>query len=66
MGKIEELKKSLEELSLDEQRELADWFIELRERLFDEQIERDILAGKLDALAEEALADLRAGRTTPL
>jgi hypothetical protein len=66
MGKVDDIKKSLEELSPQEQREMADWFVELRERLFDEQIEKDILAGKLDALAEEALADLKAGRTTPL
>jgi hypothetical protein len=66
MGKLEDIKKSLEALSPQEQREMADWFVALRERLFDEQIERDSLAGKLDALGEEALADLRAGRTTPL
>jgi hypothetical protein len=66
MGKLETIKKSLEELSLSEQQEMLEWFIELKERLFDEQIERDILAGKLDTLAEEALAELRAGRTTPL
>jgi hypothetical protein len=66
MGKIDDIKKSLEGLSPEEQREMAAWFAELRERLFDEQIERDILAGKLDSLGEEALADLRAGRTTPL
>jgi hypothetical protein len=66
MGKIEDIKKSLEELSPEEQRELADWFIELRERLFDEQIERDAKAGKLDFLMEEALEEHRAGRTTPL
>lgn len=34
---------------------------ELNERLFDERIERDIKAGKLDWLADKALADHNAG-----
>jgi len=34
--------------------------------LFDERIERDAEAGRLDALAEQALADFRAGRAREL
>ena len=33
---------------------------------FDEQIERDAKAGKLDRLAEQAIADYRAGRAREL
>jgi hypothetical protein len=33
---------------------------------FDEKVERDAKAGKLDRLAEKALADHRAGRTGEL
>jgi hypothetical protein len=66
MGKLDTIKKSLEELSLSEQQEMLAWFIELKERLFDEQIERDAKAGKLDFLMDEALEEHRAGRTTPL
>jgi hypothetical protein len=62
MGKIDDIKTSLEQLSVAEQREMMEWFAELRERLFDEAIERDAKAGKLDWLME----DHRAGRTTPL
>ncbi len=34
-------------------------------QLWDEQIESDILAGKLDFLIEEAEAEMRAGTTRP-
>ncbi len=33
---------------------------------WEKQLESDISAGKLDALAAEALADFNAGRTQPL
>ena len=42
------------------------WFLEFDARIWDEQIERDAASGRLDAFAEEALADLRAGRCTEL
>lgn len=32
---------------------------------WDQQLATDVAAGKLDALAEEALRDFREGRTTP-
>ena len=47
-------------------REVADWLQELREELWDRQIDADIKAGRLDKLAEEALEDYRAGRVKPL
>ncbi len=66
MSKIEDIKKSLEALSLEEQRDMMDWFIELRERLFDEAIERDAKAGRLDFLVKEAIEEDKAGLTRPL
>ena len=33
---------------------------------WDRQVEEDIAAARLDALADEAVADLRAGRTQPM
>lgn len=40
------------------------WFAEFDGKIWDEQIEADAAAGKLDALAEEALAEYRAGKAT--
>ena len=44
------------------QPKLRDWLEEFDARLFDEKIERDATAGKLDKLADEARANLKAGR----
>ena len=38
----------------------------LKDDDWDREIERDVAAGRLDHLAAEALADLRAGRARPL
>jgi len=56
MSKLEQIQASIESLDSSEIAKLRDWFMELDERLFDEKIERDAKAGKLDKLAEEALA----------
>ena len=45
---------------------LRAWLDERAEAEWDAQIERDEYAGRLDALAERALAEHRAGRTRPL
>jgi hypothetical protein len=66
MTKLEKTENDIRFLSADEFKSLADWMDEERARLWDDQIERDAIAGKLDALAAEALADIRAGKTTPL
>jgi hypothetical protein len=51
------------------ERQLAEfrrWFAEFDADAWDRQIESDAAAGKLDALAEEALADYRSGRVREL
>jgi hypothetical protein len=40
------------------------WFAEYDAAAWDLQFERDVAAGRLDALAREALKDLRADRCT--
>jgi hypothetical protein len=42
------------------------WFIEFDGRVWDEQIEADVKAGKLKNLAAEALAEYKAGKTRKL
>jgi hypothetical protein len=66
MTKLEKIENDIRSLSVDEFKSLADWMDEERARLWDEQIERDAIAGKLDALAAEALSEFKAGKTTPL
>ena len=66
MSKLEQIQSSIETLSASEIAKLRDWFIELDARLFDEKIERDAKSGKLDKLAERALADHKAGLSRKL
>jgi hypothetical protein len=62
----EELEKAVERLPPDELARFRAWFEAFESRQFDAAIERDSRAGKLDALAEEALAAHRAGRSREL
>jgi hypothetical protein len=63
MTKLEDIEAAIAELSLEDIAKLRDWF---EERRFDERIERDAKAGKLDQLAAEACADHQADRTWEL
>lgn len=66
MTKLEEIEEAVEKLSPEELKRFRAWLDELEERLFDERIERDAKAGKLDALAAKAIAEDDAGTTSKL
>jgi hypothetical protein len=66
MTKLEQIEQSILDLSPDELKAFTDWFETVREQNFDAAIERDARAGKLDRLAEKALAEFNAGRTRAL
>jgi hypothetical protein len=66
MGKIETIEQQIQALSAEELKEFRAWFFEFDWAAWDRQIERDVSAGKLDALAEKALRDHASGKTTPL
>lgn len=66
MSTVEEITAAIEQLSADEVARLRAWLAEFAERRWDEQIERDANAGRLDALIDKALEEHRAGRTRPL
>ena len=65
MTKLEQIQKSILELSEDELKAFTVWFDAIQERNFDAAIERDVRDGRLSGHAEKALADLDAGRTRP-
>lgn len=58
MSKLEALERRISALSAEELAEFRRWFAEFDAAAWDRQIERDVKAGKLDALADEALRDL--------
>jgi hypothetical protein len=66
MSTVEEITAAIERLSANDVSRLRAWFEDYAERLWDEQIERDDRAGRLDALIDRALEEHRAGRTRPL
>jgi hypothetical protein len=66
MPTVEQIEAEILKLSPQELSQLADWILDLDEQRWDEQIEKDIVAGKLDFLAQEALAEFEAGNCQPL
>jgi hypothetical protein len=66
MTKVQRLEREIEELTRDELAAFRKWFQEYDSAVWDEQIEQDARAGKLDKLAERALADHKTGRTKEL
>lgn len=66
MTKLEQIENSVSALSDEELKAFAEWFAELQWQRWDRQFEANVKAGRLDRFAEEARADIRAGRTSPL
>ena len=63
MTRIEKLEREIKKLSPEELTSLREWFRKYDAEAWDRQIEEDVRAGRLDALAEESLAAYKAGRT---
>lgn len=66
MSKVEKIEQEVQGLSSEELAECRAWFLEYDWAAWDRQLERDVQAGSLDDLAEKALRDHAAGKTTPL
>ena len=64
MSTVQEIESAITQLGFKEVHAVADWLLEYRERLWDEQIEADAQAGKLDSLIKKAKAGYRAGKAT--
>ena len=62
MTTMESLEQAIEQLSPAELARFRRWFSRFDADAWDAQIEADAAAGKLDALAEEALAEYRNGQ----
>jgi len=66
MTVISEIEVAVAKLSREDLSAFRDWFQAFDAEAWDKQFEDDVAAGRLDALAEEALRDLREGRCTDL
>ncbi len=66
MGKIEKIEQDVQQLTREELAAFREWFRQYDSEDWDRQIEKDVRAGKLDKLAEEALAAHKAGKSKHL
>ncbi|MBI3736593.1 hypothetical protein HY256_08800 [Candidatus Sumerlaeota bacterium] len=66
MTRIEKIEAEIQTFSSDEFDAFREWFDAYAANEWDRQIERDAKAGKLDRMAERAIAEHRAGRSTEL
>ena len=64
MSALETAEKIVQQMSPDELARFRQWFAEFDSDAWDEQIEADAATGKLDKIAEDALAEYRAGKAS--
>ena len=61
MGNFKSIEQAVEALPPSELAEFRHWFAEFDAATWDKQIEADAVSGRLDSLANEALADYKSG-----
>jgi len=66
MTTIEDIEQAIEKLPAADLSRLRAWFDTFEGERFDRRLENDAQAGKLDALAQAALANFRHGRAREL
>ncbi len=65
MSEVEQLEQKIQKLPEADLAKFRAWFAEFDANAWDRQFERDVNAGKLDALADKALRDYASGKTRP-
>ena len=63
---LQELEKTVSNLTPKELAEFREWFLAFDVKHWDQQFESDVAAGRLDDLADEAIREHRAGKSTEL
>ena len=66
MQTIQELQSVVSQLSADELARFREWFDKFDAEVWDRQFEEDVKSGKLDRLANQAIADFQAGKCKQL
>jgi hypothetical protein len=64
MNTLQEVEQAVRHLSPEDLAAFRAWFAEYDAEAWDRQLDEDVKAGRLDALADEALRELRQGRCT--
>lgn len=66
MTTVQEIEKAVQRLPERELDSFRSWFEEFDARAWDRQLEQDVQSGKLDAMADQAIKDLKANRCARL
>ena len=66
MSGITEIEQAVQKLPPQELAKFREWFAQFDASRWDRQFEEDVAAGRLDAVAAEALDELRKGQCTDL
>ena len=66
MSTVQEIEEAVSRLSLEELATFREWFSQLDADAWDRQLQRDITAGRLNDLAQEALRDFHLGHCSNL
>jgi len=64
--KVEEIEREIAQLSPEQLREFRAWYENFDSDAWDRQIEDDLTSGKLDAMADVAIAAHKAGKSRKL
>ena len=64
--KLEDIEKEISQLPPDQLREFREWYEKFDSDAWDEQIKNDASSGRLDSLADAAIAEHRAGKSRKL
>jgi hypothetical protein len=64
--RAEELQSAVSQLSAEEFARFREWFDKFNAEVWDRQFEEDAKSGKLDQLANQAIADFQAGKCKQL
>jgi hypothetical protein len=64
--RVEDIEKSIMGLPLDQLVKFRAWYEQFDADNWDTQIAKDVTDGKLDVIAESALAEYKAGKATKL
>jgi len=66
MKNLEEIQSTVAKLSREELSAFRNWFQVYDSDAWDREIEEDVAAGRLDAIADQAMRDFKEGRCTEL
>ena len=60
---VETIERQVEQLPTEQLKQFRSWYEKFDSQNWDEQIEADIRAGRLDSLAKAAISDHKAGKS---